>query len=291
MKLMTRYPTSSLSFGKMKLTSWPCLLLAALVLIGIYAVRPAPKAQAAVQTPSPPYVVFEFMKIEPGKAADYRKMERDIWMPIHRERIKQGLIKSWTLWGMRFPGGTAREYDAIAVTTYDKFANVETSYPPELFKKVHPKMTDEERNARTTATRKMIRTELVALLDQTQAESSAKLPQYAFIGYMKPEYGKTRQYVELERRYWKQIHQERVNRGILRSWSLYGVRFPGGTDRPYSHFTVQLLDKFHDLETQYPEGIWEKVHPTVKQEDIDARTSAARKMVWTDLLTLLEHVQ
>ena len=276
MKLMTNHSTSTL------------ILVAALVLIGMCAARPV---RIEAQAQSPPYVVFEFMKIEPGKAADYHKMERDIWMPIHRERIKQGLIKSWTLWGMRFPGGTAREYDAIAVTTFGKFADVENSYPPEIFKKVHPRMTDEDRNARTTATRKMIRTEMVALLDQTQVAASSQPPKYAFIGYMKPEYGKTRQYVELERRYWKQIHQERVNRNILRSWSLYGVRFPGGTDRSYSHFTVQLLDRFHDLEIQYPEGIWEKVHPTVKQDDIDARTSAARKMVQTDLLTLLEQVQ
>jgi hypothetical protein len=286
MKLMIRHSTSILSLREMKLTG--LALAAALVLIGICVVRPA---LTEAQTQSPPqYAVFEFMKIELGKAADYRKMERDIWMPIHRERIKQGLIKSWTLWGMRFPGGTAREYDAIAITTYDKFANVENSYPPELFKKAHPKMTDEERNARTTATRKMIRTELVVLLDQTQPTSSTQAPRYAFIGYMQPEYGRVGKYVELERQYWKPIHQERVNRGILRSWALYRVRFPGGTNKPYSHFTVQLLDNFRDLENQYPEGIWEKVHPGVKQEEIDTRTNGARKMVWTDLLNLLEQV-
>jgi hypothetical protein len=107
---------------------------------------------------------------------------------------------------------------------------------------------------------------------------------------MKPEYGKVRQYVELERRYWKPIHQERVSRGLLRSWALYGVRFPGGTDREYTHLTIQLLERFEDLDTQYPEGIWEKIHPSIKQDEIDVRTNAARKMVRTDLLTLLEQV-
>jgi hypothetical protein len=270
-----------------KLTAWRLSApMAALGLAGIFTAGAG--LTEAHSTAPPPYAVFEYMKIEPGKAADYRKMEREIWIPIHRERIKMGLIKSWSLWGMRFPGGTAREYDTIAITTFDKFADVENSYPQEVFKKTHPKMTDDERNARTTATRKMVRTEVVALLDGTQPTPSAQPPRYAFIGYMKPEYGKTRQYVELERRYWKPIHHERASRGILRSWSLYGVRFPGGTDRPYSHFTIQLLDKFQDLETQYPEGIWEKVHPNIKQEEIDARTNAARKMVWTDLLTLME---
>jgi hypothetical protein len=68
------------------------------------------------------------------------------------------------------------------------------------------------------------------------------------------------------------------------------VRFPGGTDREYTHLTIQLLERFEDLDTQYPEGIWEKVHPAIKQDEIDVRTNAARKMVRTDLLTLLEQV-
>lgn len=270
------------------------LLVLALLTIGTIAagpgvaiVQPAPQTQPA----SPTYALFEFMKIEPGKVAEYRKLERDVWMPIHRQRIRMGLIKSWTLWGMRFPGGLAREYDIIAITTYDTFAAVENSYPADIFKKVHPRMTDDERGLRTSSARAMVRTELAALLDTTQPALSTQPVRYAYIGYMKPEYGKTRQYVELERRYWKAIHQERVSRGILRSWALYGVRFPGGADRQYTHFTIQILDKFQDLEAQYPEGIWDKVHPTTKQDDIDARTSAARKMVRTDLLTLLEHLQ
>jgi hypothetical protein len=268
-------------------------LVPILFLAGTIVVAPGSSADVralSTQAPSPAYALFEFMKIEPGKTAEYRKLERDVWMPIHRERVRMGLIKSWTLWGMRFPGGTAREYDTIAITTHDKFADAENSYPADLFRKVHPKMTDDERNARTVAARSMIRTELVTLLDITEARSSTGPLRYAFIGFMKPEYGKVRQYVELERKFWKPIHQERVNRGILRSWALYGVRFPGGTDRQYTHFTIQLLDKFQDLETQYPEGIWDKVHPATKQDDIDARTNAARKMVKTDVLTLLEQV-
>ncbi len=246
---------------------------------------------AQTQATNAPYVLFEYMKVDPARSADHRRLEREIWMPIHRERVRQGLIKSWSLWGMRFPGGTSREYDVIAMTAYARFEDVENSYPPEIFRKVHPKLTYQELSSRTLSARKMIRTELTTVIDRTQVEGSIGLPKYAHIGFMKPEYGKNRQYVELERRFWRAIHQERVNRGILRSWTLYQVRFPGGTDRPYSHFTLQLLDKFKDLETQYPEGMWEKVHPTVKQDDIDARTAAARRMVHSDLLTLLEDVR
>ena len=289
---MTRNDSARVESMRRLIPRLLCLLSFLLALVITIQLPNANASLAGLQTPAAPagYALFEFMKIGPGKAADYRRLEREVWMPIHRERVKVGLIKSWSLWAMRFPGGTAREYDTIAITTHDKFGDAENSYPNEIFRKVHPKMTDDERTLRTSGARSMVRTELARLLDSTQPGSSTQPPRYAFIGYMKPEYGKVGQYVELERRYWKPLHQDRVSRGILRSWSLYGVRFPGGTDRQYTHFTVQLLDNFQDLETQYPEGIWEKVHPSIKQDDIDARTNAARKMVRTDVLTLMEHV-
>ncbi len=253
-----------------------------------------PASRIGAQQPAPPkYAMMEFMKIEPGKREDYIRMERGLWMPIHRERIKAGLIKSWSLWNRRFPGGTSHEYDTIVITMFEKFTDVETSYPPDVFTRAHPKMTADERNARTVATRNMVRTEFVQLLDHTQppaaSASSNAPPKYAYIGYMKHEPGKG--YVNLEGKYWKPIHQDRVNRGILRSWALYQVRLPGGSNKEYSFFTIQLLDDFQHLETQYPAGIWEKVHPSVKQTDIDERTNAARKMVRTDLLTLVEQVR
>jgi hypothetical protein len=254
----------------------------------LLAVLSVPLAEA--QQPAPPkYAMLEFMKIEPGKRDDYLKMERELWMPIHRERLKAGTIKSWSLWSRRFPGGTGYEYDTICITTFDKFTDVETSYPPEVYTRAHPKMTANERNARTVATRNMVRTEFVQLLDHTQMTAANTTPKYAYIGYMKHAPGKG--YVNLEGRYWKPIHQERVNRGILRSWALFQVRLPGGSNKEYSFFTIQLLDDFQHLENQYPAGIWEKVHPNVKQTEIDERTNVARQMVRTDLLTLVEQVR
>src|SRR5438034_7311213 len=66
--------------------------------------------QSQVAAP-PKFALIEYFKIEPGKNADYRKLEQEVWMPIHRERVKMGVIKSWSAWVVRFPGGTAREYD------------------------------------------------------------------------------------------------------------------------------------------------------------------------------------
>lgn len=255
----------------------------------VYTSQPSRIGAQSPQPSAPKYALFEFFKLEQGKGAEHRQVERELWAPVHRERLNRGLIKSWSLWNVRFSGGPNSEYDRVTITTFDKFTDVEGSYPAEVFTKVHPNLKVEELTARTLATRKQARIEMVALVDGTQLNPQPLPPRYAYIGYMRPEPGKG--YVNLERQYWKPIHQERVNRGILRSWQLYQVRFPGGSNKEYNYFTVQLYDKFADLETQYPAGIWEKVHPNAKEADVQTQTNAARKMVRTELLNLLESVQ
>ena len=250
--------------------------------------------QSATQpasVPTPGYALIEYFKIEPGKAAEYRKLEQEVWVPIHRERVKQRIIKSWWSWGVRFPGGSDREYDRVIITTFDKFTDVETPYPPEIFAKVFPNSTAADLVARTLAISKLVRSELVALLDNTTSTGEAQIPKFAQIGFHKPEFGKTLEAVEMERKQWKPIHQERVNRGILNAWMLFGARFPGGTNREYGYITINFFDKFGSLETLYPPELVAKVHPNLKFVDLTAQTGAVVKMVRSELLTLVDYVQ
>lgn len=274
------------------------LFLSIAVLLMTAAIAPGSLAQNATPQTPPRYAVFEYMKIEPGKAADYRKMEQELWMPIHRERVKAKLIRSWALWGVRYPGGVSREYDMVAVTLFDNFKDLENSCPPEVFTKAHPKLTTAELGAQTNATRKMMRTEVLQILDvalpgaeDPRSLASATPPKYARFDYKKTEYGKGNQYVENEHKYYKPVWQETVNQGVMRTWAVSAVRFPGGTNKEYNFVTVQLFDKFEQLENPSVPGVWAKVHPNLNGQEITGQMGAISKSVRTEVLTLLERVQ
>lgn len=245
------------------------------------------------QTPAaqPRFAIIEYFKIEPGKNADYNKLQREVWMPIHRERIKMGVIKSWSAWSVRMPGGSAREYDRVIITTFDKFSALEIPYPPEVFTKVFPNTTAAELIARTGAVAKQVRSEIVTLLDSVTPNGTAQMPKFAEIGFQKAEPGKGGEYVEFERKYFKPLHQERVNRGILNSWNLYSVRYPGGANREYGHITINFFDKFEHLETQYPADLAAKLPPNMKPADLVAQTAAVRKSARIEVLNLVDQVQ
>lgn len=277
----------------------PLFLSLSTLLLAI-ALSPTGFAQNAPAQPTvPKYAVLEFMKIEPGKAADYRKMEQEVWMPIHRERVKAKLIRSWALWAVRYPGGTSREYDVVTVTLYDNFKDLENSYPLEVFTKAHPNKTAAELTAQAGALRKMVRTEVLAIIDAAlpgpedpRSLASAAPAKYARFDYKRVEFGKNGEYVSTERKYYKPYWQEVVNQGALRGWAVCGARFPSGTDKEYGFLTVQLFDKFEQLEGHpAAASAWMKVHPTAKAADVTAQIGAISKTVRAEVLTLLDQVR
>ncbi len=268
------------------------MLMAGAILLAL-TLTPRSLAQQSSTAPTatpPKFALLEFIKIEPGKNADYRKDERDVWMPIHRERIKAGAIKSWWQWIVRYPGGVAREYDVVLITTFDKFTDLETPYPPAVlanFVKEHPDKKLADVMAYTGSLRKMVRSEVVQVIDSIQPTA---LPKFMSLSFMKTEPGKGPAYVEVSRKYWKPLWQERINRGGMCGWVLTALRFPGGSDREYSHVSADFYDKFEQMEA-LPAGILEKVHPGIQYADISAQTNAARRQVRTELLSLGDYVQ
>ncbi|MBI1761418.1 MAG: hypothetical protein HYR56_08285 [Acidobacteria bacterium] len=263
------------------------------------ALRQATQAQtqpSAQPSAQPRYALVEYMKIEPGKAAEYRKMEQEVWMPVHRERIKAKLIRGWELFGVRYPGGTAREYDVVAVTLYDNFKDLENSAPPEVFTKANPNMKREEFSARAALTRKIVRTEVIALVESAwpgaeDPRSSAAPARYVRVDYKRIEPGKNADYVANERKFYKPLWQAAVDAGTMRGWAVWGARYPSGTEREYGFTTVQFFDKFEQLEGNPSRGLWEKVHPNVKAADITGQMGAISKTVRSELLVLQEHLQ
>jgi hypothetical protein len=119
------------------------------------------------QAATAPIVEVACMKVEPGKNAEYLALEHDIWKPIHQERIKQGRMRSWTVYAVRYPVGSQRECDYRVVNTYNSIADIDRPNA-DIFAKVHPSIPIAELGRRTFSARELTRGELWYQVDQTQ---------------------------------------------------------------------------------------------------------------------------
>ena len=140
----------------------------ALAVLAAFTAGTLVPTQAQTQKPEGAYLQVSYMKVAPGKGAEYVALEKDVWMPVHRERAKSGKLRSWALYGVRSPGGTANPYNYAVLTTYDRWQDLEDFGLTDLFKKVHPDKPMADISRRTGDARDMVRVETWELIDQVK---------------------------------------------------------------------------------------------------------------------------
>lgn len=116
---------------------------------------------------TPPIVEVACMKVDPLKDEEYLKLEHDLWRPVHQERIKQGRMRSWKVYVVRYPTGSQRECDYRVVNTYNSLADIDRPIA-DVFAKIHPSVPIAEVGRRTVSARDLTRGELWYQVDQTQ---------------------------------------------------------------------------------------------------------------------------
>lgn len=84
--------------------------------------------------------VFNYFNIKDGHTrAEHQKMERDIWLPVHKARVDAGAMKGWASLTMVMPYGTEQAYQDATIDIYKDMTQFLSPHKvPEFFKKVHP---------------------------------------------------------------------------------------------------------------------------------------------------------
>lgn len=118
-----------------------------------------------------------------------------------------------------------------------------------------------------------------ATLVQAPSASAQFAPDTKFVqvDYMKVVEGKYPEYQKLEQ-IWKTLHQERVQKGQIESWSLYFVALPPySTSREYDAVTVTVFGPFAKMESPFDETQIAKMDSFPKAED---SRKLVRSEVW-----------
>ncbi len=270
----------------MNRTTIVSLLLVALCLLAAPAAAQTPSSPAPAATPRPTTVlVVNYMKVK----GDIAGLQRELWMPIHKESVKEGKLKWWSSWSVRW-AGTASEYDFLTVDAYHKWADLEKApWTSETWAKVHPGVKLEEVGKRTNAARDIVRRDVLMLIAETETPAGAAPAKYVVVDFYKTTPEKTRDYVQLERETYLPMHQEVVKQGKLAFWQFYFVRGTG-SESSYNFVTVRGYSKWEDIGAGGGPAVLAKVHPNLKLEDLNQRVMAARTLAKSQTLTLVDQV-
>ncbi|WP_163325838.1 hypothetical protein [Draconibacterium mangrovi] len=105
---------------------------------------------------------------------------------------------------------------------------------------------------------------------------------YVVVEYFKVKPENHLKYLEVEQKIWKPMHQERINQGIIVSWTLYAVEFTGAANS-YNYVAITTYNDPETLENPWNAEIPAKVHPNMGLNEILDRTNKTREIVRSEL--------
>jgi len=147
---------------------YPVLIAAFVIVFLAGTLIPTALTQSETENP---YVMVNYMKVDPAKEAEYVEMETDTWKPIHQKRVSDGKLLSWSLYSVRFPRGDNMEYGYLTVEIYKNIGDAEGNYGNDdfkaLLKTVHPDRSPDGILKEALSKRSLVRSELLRLIDRT----------------------------------------------------------------------------------------------------------------------------
>ncbi|MBT8441777.1 MAG: hypothetical protein KJO76_05265 [Gammaproteobacteria bacterium] len=250
-------------------------LLALLTGLAIAAL-PAPGAlRADAHDTDSLYAVVHCMQ---AKAPTYVALERDIWLPMHAERVERGLLNSWSLYATEY--GDRSDCSHYTVETYRGREQLNAAKQfDEIFAAVHRRKDFEASMAATWGARRHVSSWLWRLVDSTGIAPH----RYAIVNLMRADDPVA--YERMESRVFKAGHEVLLEGGHRAGWSIYALVSPGGTDIPYNYSTVDFVDHLNPVPmaeammAAHPDRDIEAMHDLLELRE------QVRSETWTLLVT------
>jgi len=224
---------------------------------------------STAQTEDPIYIQIDFMNVKQGVGAEYVAMEQEIWKPVHKERINQGMISYWGLYEAIYTEPDA-SYNYITVNVFHDLSKLENFFDYEIIESAHPGRSMNAILNRTLESRDFVHNEVWQLVDSVLPEEPNDNARYLVVNDFQVQPGAGGEYLAVEEEYWKPIHEYRVDNEMMAGWHLYELMMPAGSSIPYNYKTVDFYESLGDLEQPLTMELVQTANPELSEIGLDA---------------------
>ncbi len=225
------------------------------------------------------YALCDYMKVKPGMYDKYLECEK-AWKTIHQNRVKQGKIKWWHVEEVLYPAGTNTEYDFIVITyveNWDAIGHLWDNWDAEQ-KALPANLKPLVEN--TEMYRDRVKSEIWR--DRDFITKKDFKDNYIVENFFKVPPGGWDDYVEMETRFVKPVHQKNIDLGNRAGWNLNYMVVPQGAGQAYDCSTIDFYDKWEDMDNDDGKA-WQTVYPGMTDAHISKRVEATRTLVRQDI--------
>jgi L-rhamnose mutarotase len=229
------------------------------------------------------------MKVKPDAEGKYLDLEKNVWKPLHQERINQGKITGWILYKVLYTG-TNDLYNYVTVTFFDNPANLENPWAGIDPKKVLVGKDVDKAYDETLKSRDLDRSNLIMKQDEATPEGGSVDVKYLEVDFMKVKPGNEVLYLDVEKNIWKPVHTEFIKAGTRAGWSLWSQMYPSGSDNEYQFVTANLFSDFSKIGAANYDDAFKKAHAGKDLDALYEKTGNSRDLVRSELWEVLDVV-
>ena len=236
------------------------------------------------QDVKPAYVSIAFIR---SKTPDYLTLEKEFWIPVYQQLIKEGRKTAWYMYQVKYPVGTRADYDYIRFTVFTDWKQTEAPYADmeKVIKKVY-REGESGISRKSEQAREIVWEQLFQVIDE--AVVKIKEPsKYIVANQVKTVAGSESEYVKMEITYFKPFHAERVARGVMTNWSLYKAAVPYGDKYEFDYMTLNGFANWEDITKNNPPDVWSKVHGHLNFNEIHDKILSKRNTVNNEVWELV----
>lgn len=234
----------------------------------------------------------DFMRVPEGGGGEYVAMEKEIWKPLHQERINRGELQGWYLFAVRL-AGTDSEYQYVTVNVYNDRKQLDRPLADldGMFKKVHSGVDMKKAMKRTGDSRDLIKTYISTVWESSFAKNLKEPAKFISLAFFKVPLGEAGAYRDMERKYYIPMHKASIEAGELAGWAGYQVRRPVGSSAPYNYLAVNFYKDYDHWISGNQEEIRKKVQPNHSWFELGQKSRATRELVMVEDWQLIDYVE
>jgi hypothetical protein len=235
-----------------------------------------------------PYLSSSCIKVQPGKAQEYRTFVTDTVLKANAHLVSTGRVTSFSVLRAVIPQGEEARCDYMTVTAY-------AGAPPlplapgeqeKILQAVGVNMSWVHFLAKRNELSKLVATELWTTRERVGTYQKGD---YLYLNRM---HVKNRaDYVKFEHDVWRPLAESMIKEGGLKAWSFNTLVLPSGTD---VHITAVSADIFGSWEAVFKQNAladsWKKVHPGKNLDQTMDGLSKLRDLARRDLFVVQERV-
>jgi hypothetical protein len=235
------------------------------------------------------YYVVQYIKVPPTIENEYLKLETEVWKKMHQARIAKGVLDGWHLYRVISPNGSSTEYNYITILIYNSTLKLAQHF--EEYGVDYTKVLNSEEIAlalKTPELRNVVYEEVWQNTDLLKPDNTDHNFRFQKFNAMKT-HDNDDEYVSIEQKYWKPVHQERIKMGSMHNWGLYHMIIPGGTTRDYTWATVDYYDRFIDImQDELNDRLFRQIHNSKNADLYLQETLVSRDLYKTEIRELLD---